>query len=184
MKYTFQVTVKIVAAWALVALVGGELAQAQSQTPRAETWVTNGPVYAIARTADTVYIGGTFTYVGPNTGHGVPIDTTSGQAVATFPVVNGTVEASIADGAGGWYIGGEFTQVGGEERNRIVHILANGTVNPGWSPDANSTVLTLAVSGSSVYMGGSFTTIGGNSRPNFAQFDIENSTRLPWHLLE
>ena len=96
--------------------LGGGGAWAQSSIPREETWVTNGSVSAIVRTADTVYIGGRFTYVGPSTGTGVPIDTASGQPAATFPPVTGTVFASIPDGAGGWYIGGQFTQVGGARR--------------------------------------------------------------------
>jgi len=95
------------------------LAAAQSNTPREETWVTNGTVRAIARTTDTVYIGGDFTYVGPYTGYGVPIDASSGQPAGAFPKVNGQVSACVADGSGGWYIGGYFTQVGGVARNRI-----------------------------------------------------------------
>jgi len=42
-------------------LLGPSRAQAQSNIPREETWVTNGTVNAIVRTTDTVYIGGGFT---------------------------------------------------------------------------------------------------------------------------
>ena len=120
-------------------VLGAQRALGQSSTPREETWVTNGAVEAIVRTTDTIYIGGNFTYVGPNTGSGVPLDNATGQPVATFPKVNGTVNASVSDGIGGWYIGGSFTPVGGEARNRIAPILARGTVDPAWNPHAHNT---------------------------------------------
>jgi hypothetical protein len=68
-----------------VFLFAPTFARAQSSTPREETWVTNGKVSAIVRTANTVYIGGEFTYVGPCTGYGVPLDATTGRPAATFP---------------------------------------------------------------------------------------------------
>jgi len=46
------------------------VAPAQSSIPREDTWVTDGAVTAIARTTDTVYIGGFFTWVGPSSGGG------------------------------------------------------------------------------------------------------------------
>ena len=130
---------------------------AQSSTPREETWVTNGPVNAIACTTDTVYIGGEFSYVGPCTGGGVPIDTGTGKPVGTFPKVNGHVYASVPDGSGGWYIGGDFVQVGAY----IAHILPDGTVDSAWQPSVSvdtgyytPLVYTLALSGSRLYVGG------------------------------
>jgi hypothetical protein len=48
-------------------------AAAPSSVPRS-TWVTNGPVSAVVAAGNRVYIGGEFTYVGPNTGSGVLLD--------------------------------------------------------------------------------------------------------------
>ena len=125
-------TVKIVLTITVMALaaicVRG--ARAQNYTVREDTWITNGPVRAIVTTPETTYIGGDFTHVGPFTGGGVPIDASTGAAVATYPKVNGTVIACIPDGSGGWYIGGYFDKVGGVVRNNIAHILANGSVDP------------------------------------------------------
>jgi hypothetical protein len=171
----------IMTLWALMALAGGSRAGAQSSMAREETWVTNGTVNAIVRTADTVYIGGGFSYVGPNTGHGVPIDTTSGQPVATFPEVNGTVQASVSDGAGGWFIGGVFTQVGGVTRNRLAHILSDGTVDPAWNPNASGSVGVRAVSGSTVYVGGDFITIGGQARNRIVALDAATGNAMAWN---
>ena len=91
------------------AVLGAPSAFAQSSTPNPGAWVTNGIVRAIAQSGDTTYIGGDFTYVGPNTGSGVPFDAATGQPVAPYAKVFGTVRASVPDGSGGWYIGGEFT---------------------------------------------------------------------------
>ena len=55
-----------------VGALGPSRAQAQSSIPREDTWIPDGWVEAIARTADAVYIGGAFTYVGPYGGIGVP----------------------------------------------------------------------------------------------------------------
>ncbi len=84
-----------------------------SDIPNKNTYVANGTVSAIVTDGATTYIGGAFTLVGPNTGQGVPIATSTGSPVATYPKVKGIVYVCIPDGSGGWYIGGDFTAVGG-----------------------------------------------------------------------
>ena len=169
-------------------LVGGVLlsmlaasAWAQSNTPREETWVTNGSVNAIVCTPDTVYIGGNFTYVGPPTGYGVPLDAGTGQPAEVYPKVNGTVSACVPDGSGGWYIGGAFTQVGSVGRNNIAHILSEGSVDSNWNPSADNTVNALALSGTTVYAGGQFAKIGEQTRNGIAALDATTGFATPWN---
>jgi hypothetical protein len=92
---------------------------ALNDTPNQTTCVTNGAVYTMVRDGTTTYLGGSFTYVGPNTGHGVPLDTTTGSPVIPYPKVNGTVYAVAPDGSGGWY-------------TRITHLIpSQGTPTQG-----------------------------------------------------
>jgi len=74
----------------LLGLVVASSALAQSNTPRAETWVTNGPIRAIATTPTTVYIGGQFTEVGPVGG---PMQTRN--RIAAIDVVTGKPRLGI-----------------------------------------------------------------------------------------
>ena len=150
-----------------------------SDTCKQETWITNGTVNAIVAAGDKVYIGGSFTQVGPYTGDGVPIDA-SGAAVAVFPKIKGTVNAVCSDGKGGWFVGGAFSSVGGVARNNIAHILSNGSVDPAWDPNAYNSVYSLAVSGTTVYVGGDFTTIGGQSRNRIAALDATTGLAAAW----
>jgi len=92
-------------------------------------WVTNGSVDAIATSGNTIYIGGSFTRVGPNTGSFVGIDAGSGAPVANWPRVTGEVLCSAPDGASGWYIGGTFTSVAGVARGNLAHIRADMTLD-------------------------------------------------------
>ncbi len=154
---------------------------ATSQQIRNDLWVTNGEVRAMARDGSTLYIGGNFTQVGPYTGSGVLLNTTSGQRLTPWPAVNGTVYAAASDGAGGWYIGGDFSRVGGIERNHLAHIRSDGTVG-NWNPNADGTVYALSLSGSFVYVGGDFQNIGGNSRIGIAAIRREDGVVLAWDL--
>src|ERR1700687_3726996 len=103
------------------------------------TFVTNGPVNAVARSGDTIFIGGRFNQVGPRTGFGVEVATDGTQPMDQPEVSGGEglVQTVAPDGSGGWYIGGLFTHVGAGARNNIAHILADKSVDPSFDPNAN-----------------------------------------------
>ena len=143
-------------------------------------WVTNGSVRSIVVDGDVTYLGGDFTYMGPVTGYGVPIDTASADPVDTYPMVNGLIRAVANDGSGGWYIGGSFTQVGGVACHNLAHILSDGTVDSSWNPNADKIVNVLAVSGSTVYAGGYFSSVGGLTRNHLAAIDTSTGTPTSW----
>ncbi|MGH7595115.1 MAG: T9SS type A sorting domain-containing protein [bacterium] len=167
---------------------------AQPSTPRDSTWITNGPVHAVAYSKGLTYIGGDFTYVGPNTGYGAALSTTTGAPNMKFPRVNGPIDVVTPDGADGWYIGGKFTKVGDFTRNWIAHIKADGTVDPNWDPNPAGTLKTdgmsfyvsmhiyaIVVSGSTVYVCGNFTSIGGQQRRGIAALEASTGQATSWN---
>ncbi|MGI0016600.1 MAG: hypothetical protein ACREBU_24520, partial [Nitrososphaera sp.] len=162
---------------------------AQPSTPRDSTWITNGPVHAVAYSKGLTYIGGDFTYVGPNTGYGAALNTTTGAPDLKFPKVNGAIHVVTADGADGWYIAGNFTKVGDFTRNWIAHIKADGTVDPNWDPNPSGSfssaathIYAIVVSGSTVYIGGNFTSIGGQQRRGLAALEASTGQASSWNL--
>jgi hypothetical protein len=150
--------------------------QARGQTPtNIGGWMPDKGAICIVSDATHIYLGGNFNMMVKeglagtfNSGVGLQI-TGTGQHIAGFPFVNGTVRVCIPDGAGGWYIGGYFTKVGSFVRNRIAHILPDMTVNPTWNPNADNGVLALTISGTDLYAGGDFSNIGGQTRNNIAK---------------
>src|SRR4051812_520708 len=71
--------------------------------------VTNGTVNTIVQSGNTVYLGGSFTYAGPNVPYGVALSSTTGLPNTAYAKPDGQVSAVVPDGSGGWYIGGTFT---------------------------------------------------------------------------
>jgi hypothetical protein len=150
-------------------------AQAVSQN----LWAANGPVNAVVRSGNTIYIGGGFTRLGPATGGGVPIDAVTASFPANFPKIAGGVKAVAADGSGGWFVGGYFTSVNGVPRGNLVHILADNSLDP-WNPNADSIVTSITVSGSLVYVGGGFAHVGGQPRSKIAALDASSGLATAW----
>ena len=102
-----------------------------AQTLQPKWWITNGQVNAIVQSGNTVYLGGSFTYVGPYMAHGAALDNVTGLPNLSFSFPNGKVQVAIADGSGGWFIGGEFTQIYTRKYGkRIIAINDAKIVNP------------------------------------------------------
>src|SRR5438094_9899982 len=127
------------AALALVvslAIVAAAPAAGWAQSVRTDFWITNGQVNAQVLRGNTLYVGGSFSFVGPVTGAGVPVDAGTGAPASGFPAVNGSVMSAVPDGAGGWFIGGQFTSVGTSVRANLAHVLSDLSVSA-WNPGAD-----------------------------------------------
>jgi len=72
-----------------------------AQEPDTSMWVANGPVHSVTAAGGTVYIGGSFTHVGPPTGGFVRIDATTGAVLPPIHRVAGAVTTVAPDGGGG-----------------------------------------------------------------------------------
>src|SRR5262249_7731842 len=69
----------------------GSAGVAFAQAVDTTLWVTNGTVFSVVRDRTTIYIGGSFTQVGPATGGGLAIDASTGAAQQPYPKVTGNV---------------------------------------------------------------------------------------------
>ena len=127
-------------------------------------YVTNSTVMSTVQSGNTLYIGGAFTYVGPDAPYGASVDINTGVPSGAVVKPNNTVAAVAPDGSGGWYIGGSFTQVGGQTRNYIARINANGSLNA-WNPNANASVAVITVGGGLVYAGRTLPASEGSQNP-------------------
>jgi hypothetical protein len=158
-------------------------AQAALSSVADNDWVTNGPVTAIARSGNTIYLGGSFSQIGPRSGPAVTFTSESNTPDASFPQVSGgfaRVNAAVSDGAGGWYIAGSFTHVGDVARAGLAHVMSGGTVDPTFAPNPEATefgaVSALALSGSTLYIGGEFTKVNGTARHGLAAISISDGS--------
>lgn len=157
-------------------------AVAQSTQPQPNMWVADKTVQDVQWLDGSLYVGGEFTRVGPQTGGASPIDLATGALVPGFPVTNGAVYAVEPDGEGGWFIGGDFTTVGGVPRNRIARVRSDFTVDPTWDPDAENQVLGLLLVGKTLYVRGLFfDDIGGASRKYLAALDTTTGSATAWN---
>jgi hypothetical protein len=143
-------------------------------------WATNGAVNAIATFGNTIYIGGSFSVVGPPTGHAAAIDSATGLPDASFPQIIGSVYAIVPDGTGGWYIGGKFSVQGKSTYQNLVHINQGGTLDLAWNPNPNDAVYAVALSMGTVYAGGDFTKVGALSRNRIAAIDRSAGIARSW----
>lgn len=148
--------------------------------------VTDGAVNAIAKSGTTTYLGGRFSYFGPHTGSGAPIDPDAdGRLGRVGPVamIDGRVDAVVGDGAGGWFVGGEFARVGDRPRANLVRITPSGEVDRTWTAEADGAVHALALSPdrSTLYVGGAFATVAGAARERVAALDATSGAATSWN---
>lgn len=161
----------------------------QAQEIDSTMWITDGAVLAIARSGNTVYLGGSFSCIGPNTGGGGAVNLTNGRLTSydRVPNIKGQVVTSIPDGKGGWYIGGQFTHVQGIERNSLAHILADNSLDLAWNPNVKyepmlglGGIFTMTISENLLYIGGTFSHINNQERNSLAAINLVTGEVDSW----
>jgi hypothetical protein len=142
-------------------------------------WIPDGPVNAIVRIGNTVYLGGGFKTIGPKTGSGTMVDITSGHLLEhQFPQVEGTIRVSLPDGKGGWYLGGSFKSIQGVARASLAHILPNGTLDRSWNPPYKESIKAMAIYGNTLYVGGKENYWPGK---RLAAIDLITGKEISWN---
>ncbi len=160
------------------AAVGADADCTGAPVPDPSLWAVDGPVHAVARVGGTLYVGGSFNSVAPNTGGGVALDVASGLPTRRFPKVDGNVEVIVADGHGGCYLGGSFTHLDGESRVGLAHVGADGRLTA-FRADCGI-VYDLALKGDTLFAGGYFNAVNGVARASLAALDARTGEALPW----
>ncbi len=148
-------------------------------------WVTDDGVGILTRGGNTIYLGGNFNSIGPQTGNGAALNASDG----TLPVVPpskimGRVITSVPDGKGGWYVGGDFTRVGNQNRTGLAHILPEGKADQYWDAKISgglASVRTLALVNNILYLGGDFAAAGGQPRNGLAAVDAQTGQVTGWN---
>lgn len=143
-----------------------------------------GIVVASIVVGDTLYLGGTFTYVGGlRRNRAAAVNLTTDTVTTWDPNLNGSVNAVVLDDAGSTvYLGGAFTTVnGGTTRNRLAAFPSASSTTTAWNPNLNNTVTALARAGATLYVGGTFTTVGAVGRNRSAAFDLPSGALGSWN---
>src|SRR4249920_1729680 len=83
----------------------------------------DGVVYGVEQVGGKVFVGGSFTKVGPGVrGAAGVVDVASSTFGTSFPDVDGAVYAAVPDGSGGYYLAGDFATVGGQARADLAQV--------------------------------------------------------------
>ena len=172
---------------ALLFFIGNAAAQPVSTT--SVNWLPGGPVDALERDGNTVYLGGQFSAVAPRSNQigafgifGTPV----GRRQCHAPQISGRVSAVTSDGSGGFFVAGRFDRVANSDRHNIVRVLSNCAVDTNWSGIVRGRVNAMTLGSGVLYVGGSFTQAGQQGgglapRANLAAFSAANGVIQSWN---
>ncbi len=142
----------------------------------------NGPVWAVAETADgRILLGGQFTTVAGKARGNVAQLLANGAVDDGFNPgsgPNGVVYSLVAQPDGKVLIGGAFSSVNGAGRNFIARLSTNGTVDQGFAPSPPPDGIVRAIdlqSDGRILIGGEFTHVGGQSAGRIARLNPDGT---------
>ncbi|MFL5753124.1 MAG: T9SS type A sorting domain-containing protein [Bacteroidia bacterium] len=141
----------------------------------------NGPVRAMVKKGDTLFVGGDFTKALDERPNAWYIDSL-GEGVQNFPFFDGSVTAACSDGYGGFYAAGNFSKVNGIAKTGFVHIdsslsIVNDFANIDLSfNNWGSTVNKMQVYDNKLFIGGNFTDKGSFSKNGLLAINPANNS--------
>ncbi|HYU64715.1 MAG TPA: hypothetical protein VEK36_00390, partial [Candidatus Paceibacterota bacterium] len=145
-------------------------------------YFTANEVTGMAIKNKKLFLGGNFTSIGFKAEGLAKVNIVTAHVNTNFPETNGSVNAILPDGNGGYYIAGGFSLVDTIARMGLAHILPNGKVDPDFNVEVNEGGLScLATDGVNLYLGGRFSGINGVARSNAAAVVLGTGTLTPWN---
>ncbi|MEW6304485.1 MAG: hypothetical protein AB1705_13490 [Verrucomicrobiota bacterium] len=171
--------------WTLAS--GLHAAPLPSPVPRDDFWVTDGPVLALLEYNNTLYVGGNFSNVGPNTGKGAILPGAGTSPDVNWPKLNTIVYTAVPDGTGGWFVGGDSFDDDepnpnvGNIRYLLTHLKSDQTVDTAFNPLPTGQIYTMLKDGNTLYVGGNFGSIGGVTRSSLAAIDLTTGQTTAWN---
>jgi hypothetical protein len=188
-----------VAASALL-VVAPSASAAFSNTPD-QTWMTNGIVYAVTQSGNTIYVGGKFRALrrcptGVTCPNGTistvdvgAFDATTGEGISTFTVDvgvkgDGSKVYGLAVLDGKLYIGGNFSSVNGAPRLNMAAVDATtGALDP-FAPqvgvDSTNYIRGMIAHQDEIYIAGKFASVNGVARQKLAAFTSAGDLDPNW----
>ena len=169
----------------LAAVVAADPSSAQSISggPAIPTWKPYGRVETLSIDGTTLYAGGAFDYVGPDTGGFGIVNASDPAAINTASNLINGAGAIASDGSGGWFVVTAEASTFGA-RPVIAHILSSGQRDTTWiSPAFSGGISVLALNGGQLFVGGSFTSVNGEPRAGVAAVHATTGVLLPWDAL-
>ncbi len=161
--------------WASAAVAG---AQPLPAAVPIESWGPAGDVHAVARAADTLYLGGSFRYVGPHTGPLAVFD--NAGAVRPAEAVAGQIQRVASAGAFGRIVLGTILVPDDPVPVRaLAKVDVDGRVVPDWHVGVVG-VTAIETDGATLYLAGAFSTVNGQARQGLAAVNVETGALLPW----
>lgn len=149
----------------------------------------DGPVNAITKKGNVVYVGGTFRNVNKNISRNglAAFAFDSGALLPWSPKVekkDGSMSVnSLAFSGDLILVGGRFETIDSQKRENLAAIDVKGVLQA-WNPSPNNDVYKIVVDENNIYVGGQFNQITGSgySRNRFAAFDSSSLALLAWDM--
>ncbi len=151
----------------------------------------NGPVNALLKVENTLYVGGDYTAVNdqPRGSLAALAATTGGltpwnpdvKGKVYFPTETGEIRA-LAAANGFIYAGGNFTSVGGVRKSSLTRIRMDNGQTDAWRAGVDGgQAYALTVSGNLLYVGGTFTSLNSQPRNRIGAIDLVTETVTAWN---